>query len=106
MIETIPEAGTPAGKDFRPPVPYKRLKPEYTSLAFLYDARATVDILIDLDEKGNIMRTEITRWAGFGLDESVERAVRQMNWRPAERNGKPLPMRFLVRYNFKKIEKE
>jgi hypothetical protein len=48
----------------------------------------------------------ITRWAGFELDESVAKAVRSMNWRPAERNGKPLPVRFLLRYNFKKIEKD
>ena len=40
------------------------------------------------------------------LDESVDKTVRAMNWRPAERNGKSLPMRFLVRYNFKKIDKE
>jgi hypothetical protein len=29
-----------------------------------------------------------------------------MNWRPAERNGKTLPMRFLLRYNFKKAEQD
>jgi hypothetical protein len=65
-----------------------------------------VEIVIDADASGRIMRTEITRWAGYGLDESVDKTVRAMNWRPAERNGKSLPMRFLVRYNFKKIDKE
>ena len=62
--------------------------------------------MVDLDANGNILRTDVVRWAGFGLDESVEKTVRSMNWRPAERNGKTLPMRFLVRYNFKKIEKD
>jgi len=75
-------------------------------MAFLYDVKGTVEVMVDLDDKGNIIKTEIARWAGFGLDESVIDAVRKMNWRPAERNGKPLPTHFLLRYNFKKSEKE
>jgi hypothetical protein len=50
--------------------------------------------------------SKIVRWAGFGLEEAVERAVRSMNWRPAMRNGKALPMRVLLRYNFRKVEKD
>jgi hypothetical protein len=105
-IEEVPAENTPAAKNFRAPVPYLRIAPEKTPLAFLYDIKATVDIQVDLDADGKILRTEIVRWAGFGLDGSVDAAVRKMNWRPAERNGKTLPIRFLLRYNFKKIEKE
>ena len=105
-METPPDDSFPTAKDFRAPVPFRRIKPEYTSEAFLYNVAATVDIVLDLDKDGKILRTEIQRWAGYGLDESVERTVRSMNWRPAMRSGKPLPLRFLVRYNFKKIEKE
>lgn len=103
-IEEVPDANSPDAKNFRAPIPYRRLKPEYTAIAGLYDVAATVEILVDLDATGTIERTEITRWAGFGLDEAVEKAVRQMNWRPAERGGKTLSMRFLLRYNFKKLE--
>jgi hypothetical protein len=105
-IEEMPPENSPEAKSFRGPVPYKRIKPEYTGVAYLYGVAATVDILLDLDEKGNILRTEIVRWAGYGLDEAVTDAVRKMNWRPAERAGKPLPLRVLLRYNFKKVEKE
>jgi hypothetical protein len=105
-IEEMPPENSPEAKSFRPPIPYKRIKPEYTGVAYLYAVAATVDILLDLDEKGNILRTEIVRWAGYGLDEAVTDAVRKMNWRPAERAGKPLPLRVLLRYNFKKVEKE
>ena len=104
-LEEPPDDNSPAAKNFRAPVPFRRLKPEYTADAFLYNIEATVEIVVDLDNKGKIIRTEIVRWAGYGLDESVEKTVRSMNWRPAERNSKPLPMRFLLRYNFKKIEK-
>jgi hypothetical protein len=105
-LEEMPLENSPEAKSFRSPVPYKRIKPEYTAVAYLYGVAATVDILLDLDEKGNILRTEIVRWAGYGLDEAVTDAVRKMNWRPAERAGKPLPLRVLLRYNFKKVEKE
>jgi hypothetical protein len=105
VVEEVPIEGTAAAKDFRSPVPYRRLKPEYTRTAYLYDVAATVEATVDLDDKGNITRAMITRWAGYGLDESVLAVIRSMNWRPAERGGKPLPIRFLLRYNFKKLEK-
>lgn len=88
--------------DFRAPVPYKRVKPAYTEIAFLYDVRATVDVVVYLDEKGEIVRTDVARWAGFGLEESVIKNIRSMNWRPATIAGKSLATRFLIRYNFKK----
>ncbi len=103
-IEEPSLAGTPGAKGFVAPIPFRRIKPEYTMTAYLYNVTATVEILVDLDVAGNITRTEIVRWAGYGLDESVEKAVRSMNWRPAERKKKPLPMRVLLRYNFKKTE--
>lgn len=105
-LEEVPDANSPAAKNFRSPIPYRRFKPEYTAEAALYDITATVDVLVDTNAVGSIMRTDVVRWAGYGLDESVEKTVRQMNWRPATRNGKPLPMRFLLRYNFRKVEKQ
>jgi protein TonB len=96
----------PDSKTMRPAMPYRRIKPAYTDIAFLYDIKATVDAEVSVDEKGTVRRIDILRWAGFGLDESAIEAVNKMNWRPGERNGKPLAMRVLLRYNFTKIEKE
>ncbi|MGI8493871.1 MAG: energy transducer TonB [Pyrinomonadaceae bacterium] len=102
----LPDENSPEAKNFRPPLPFRRFKPEYTETANLYGAAATVDAVLDLDEKGKVSRVEITRWAGYGLDESVEQTIRKMQWRAAERNGKPLAIRVLLRYNFKKTENE
>jgi len=104
-MEEPPDATSPLAKGFRAPIPFRRIKPEYTEIAALFDVAATVEITVDLDAAGTILRTEITRSAGYGLDESVEKAVRTMNWLSASRNGKPLAMRFLLRYNFKKVDK-
>lgn len=104
-IEAVPAENSAAARNFRPPLPFKRLKPAYTSLAYLYGVEATIEIELDVDANGAAARHKIVRWAGFGLDESVLETVRQMNWRHAERDGKALPMRVLLRYNFKKLEK-
>lgn len=103
-IKDLPDENSPEAKGFRPPLPYKRIKPEYTKLAGFYRVAATVDILVDVGANGEILKTEIVRWAGYGLDESVEKTVREMNWRAADRNGKPLAMRVLLRYNFKDVK--
>jgi TonB family protein len=103
--EELPDSESPDSKNLRPPLPYKRISPKYTEIANLYGVAATVDILVDVDENGRVLRTEINRWAGFGLDESVVQTVTEMNWRPADRNGKRIPMRVMLRYNFKKVEK-
>jgi hypothetical protein len=103
-LEELPAEDSPEAKNFRPPLPYKRIKPEYTKIANLHSVEATVDAEIDVDANGKILKTEIVRWAGFGLDESVMETIYKMQWRAASRGGKNLPIRVLLRYNFKKIE--
>lgn len=103
-VDTFPDLESPDRRDYRPPLPFRRLKPKYTDLASLYDILATVDVAVEFDRHGKVIKTEILRWAGFGLDESVIETVKKMHWRPGERNGKPLPMRVLLRYNFKNID--
>lgn len=99
-----PEEGSPTFGDFRPPLPYKRISPTYTSSASLYGIEATVDIEVEFDSEGRVRKTFVRRWAGFGLDESVDAAVRKMNWRPASKSGRNVPVRVLLRYNFKNIK--
>jgi TonB family protein len=100
----LPGEDSPESKKFRPPLPYRRFKPQYTDAANLYNVAATVDAAVDIDENGKVLRIEILRWAGYGLDESVAETIRKMQWQPALREGKALPIRVLLRYNFKKLE--
>ena len=94
--------GSTASDDLREPAPYRRLRPSYTEAAARAEAEATVDAVVDLDEAGEVVSVEIERWAGFGLDESVAATVRQMHFRPAARDGRPVPSRVLLRYNFRR----
>ena len=86
----------------RLPRPYRRFTPAYPESAAKAEAEATVDVLVDLDEEGEVKRVEIARWAGFGLDESTIETVKRLHFFPAKRNGISIPLRVLLRYNFRK----
>ena len=106
VIEGAPDDENSANaQGLRLPRPYRRLLPGYPDTAATAEAEATVDVLVDLDEKGEVNRVEIARWAGFGLDEATIATVRQLHFFPAMRNGTPIPLRILLRYNFRKPAK-
>jgi hypothetical protein len=102
VIEVMSDETAEADNSTRPPRPFRRVKPEYTEAASHSRVEAIVDALADIDEKGEATHVEIARWAGYGLDESVIGAVKQMHFFPAMRDRRAIPMRVLLRYNFRK----
>jgi TonB family protein len=102
VIEMMSDDDSDTNKDVRAPRPYRRLKPPYPQTAAIAEVEATVDVLLDIDARGEIGRVEITRWAGYGLDQSVIDTVKQMHFFPAMRDGVAIPLRVLLRYNFRK----
>lgn len=103
LIEEAPENDNIAtAQGLSLPKPYRRLRPGYPESAARADVEATVDVLVDVGADGEVSRIEVARWAGFGLDETTVATVRQLHFFPAKRNGIPIPMRVLLRYNFRK----
>jgi TonB family protein len=103
LIEEAPDDEKAAEVNgIRLPRPFRRLKPEYPQTAARADAEATVDVAVEVGADGEISDVQIVRWAGFGLDDSTVATVRQMHFFPAMKNGTPIPMRVLLRYNFRK----
>jgi hypothetical protein len=100
-IYQINESSESNEQALRTPLPFRRFSPASTSLAQYLRIEAVVDIEVAIDEKGYITQTKIMRWGGFGLDETVTETVRKMNFRPAILAGKAIPVRFLLRYNFR-----
>ena len=100
VIDLMPDAEASDG--VRAPRPFRRPKPAYPEAAAHDQVEATVDVLVDIDAKGKVGQVEIARWAGYGLDESVMNTVKQMDFFPAMRDGVAIPMRVLLRYNFRK----
>lgn len=102
LVEEASEENNPARQGFRPPLPFRRLRPVYPATAAHAGAEATVDVMVEIRADGEVGDIEVVRWAGFGIDEATVETVRQMHFRPAERDGAPVPVRALLRYNFRR----
>jgi TonB family protein len=103
IIEVMSDDDSSGGnKEVRAPRPLRRFKPPYPESAARAEVEAVVDVLADIDARGEVGKVEIARWAGYGLDQSVIDTVRQMHFFPAMRNGVAIPMRVMLRYNFRK----
>jgi TonB family protein len=103
LVEEAPEDDNAAeAQGLRLPRPFRRLRPAYPESAARAEIEATVDVLVDVGADGEVGQIQVARWAGFGLDETTVATVRQLHFFPASRNGKPVPMRVLLRYNFRK----
>ena len=103
MFEDFPDEGSPRAVGFKPPEFLNRVRPEYTTEASQADMTATVEAMVVFGSNGEVGEIEIIRWAGFGLDESSERAIRQLKFKPAIRDGKVVSVRALIRYNFRRV---
>ncbi|MGE0127125.1 MAG: energy transducer TonB [Blastocatellales bacterium] len=100
LIEVFPD--DPDAQGMERPVFYHRLKPAYTEQADLSGITATVELEVVFGADGKVGDVEVTRWAGFGLDESAAATVRLLGFKPARRDGKNVTIRALVRYNFRR----
>ncbi len=105
VLDLSTDEGASVNRDMREPAPYRRLRPAYTDAAARAEAEATVDALVEIGADGEVADVRVVRWAGFGLDEEVVATVRRMHFRPAQREGEPVPVRVLLRYNFRKPPK-
>ncbi|HWQ32454.1 MAG TPA: energy transducer TonB [Blastocatellia bacterium] len=92
----------PQAQGLAQPIFYQHLKPGYTEAAESLSIIATVELEVVFGADGRVGEVEVRRWAGFGLDESAVATVRRLRFKPAERDGRPVALRALVRYNFRR----
>lgn len=85
---------------------YQRIKPDYTEQADLANIAATVELEAVFRDDGTVGEVEVVRWAGFGLDESAMATVKKLRFKSAERDGKKLTLKGLVRYNFRRPQSQ
>ena len=85
---------------------YQRIKPDYTEQADLANIAATVELEAVFRDDGTVGEVEVVKWAGFGLDESAIATVKKLRFKSAERDGKKLTLKGLVRYNFRRPQSQ
>jgi TonB family protein len=98
------EAGTgvlSVGGDISALVPTYRFEPAYADKARLVGHQGAIALWIVVDSQGEVERAAIVRPLGLGLDQSALHAVRSWKFKPATRDGKPVPVRVMVEVSFR-----
>ncbi len=82
------------------PTPLVRPRPEPTEPARAAGVTATVVMEVCVGADGQVREVVVVRWAGYGLEAAVEKALRATRFRPALRQGRAVPAWFVAAFNF------
>lgn len=77
-----------------------RVEAQYTEVARKAGVQGIVIVKCSIDERGNVVSTEVLKALPFGLDAAAVTAVRQWKFRPAEKEGQPVPSSYNATVTF------
>lgn len=93
--------GADAGHEIRPALPAVTSEPLVSPDDLRGTAEGNVVIEITIDEAGNIVNKVVVQSLGLVIDEKVLAALENWRFRPATRDGVPIPSKQDVVYHFK-----
>lgn len=86
----------------KPPELIAQPDPRYPPLARRVGKQATVILRVLVDERGNVAQVDqISRKAGFGIDQAALEAAKDAKYRPGSEDGKPKEMWTTIRFTFR-----
>jgi TonB family protein len=92
----------PIPRDMTPPVPTYKPEPSYTPQARHDKIEGGITLWIIVDAQGNVTAVrEVSKRLGEGLDEKAIETVKTWKFKPATRNGVPVPVRVIVEITFR-----
>ncbi len=97
----LPESVFRVGKGVTPPVPVKRGEPDYTDEARLARLQGTAVLRVLIGIDGRTHETQVVRELGLGLDENAIEAISQWQFKPATKDGQPVPVIANIEVNFR-----
>jgi len=83
------------------PIPIFRPDPPYSEEARKAKLQGTVTLAIIVDVDGAVHDVHVVKPVGMGLDEKAAETVSTWKFKPAKRNGVPVPVRVLVEVTFR-----
>jgi periplasmic protein TonB len=83
------------------PIPIYQPEPPYSEEARKAKFQGVVVLSIVVDTAGNVTDVQVVRRLGLGLDEKAEDTVKTWKFKPAMRNGTPVPVRVMVEVSFR-----
>lgn len=88
-------------KGFREARPLQTVRASYPPMALRMGVEADVELKIQVDAEGNMIKAEIVKSAGMGFDDEAVKAVRQFHFEPARKDGKNIASEFTYIYRFR-----
>jgi TonB family protein len=95
-----PSRPAPSPKLTKPPAIKKQVQPTYPAEALDAGVGGDVTLSIDIAADGRVTAVAVTTSAGHGFDEAAAAAAREMEFSPAEVDGKPAPIRIQYTIHF------
>jgi TonB family protein len=83
------------------PIPIYKPEPAYSEEARKAKYQGTVVLWIIVDVSGMVTDCRVVKPLGLGLDEKAVETVRTWKFKPAMRNGSPVPVRVMVEVSFR-----
>ena len=83
------------------PIPIKAAAPDYTEEARRARFQGVSLVTLIVDSQGMPKNVRVVRPIGLGLDEKAIEAVLRYRFKPAIKNGEPLPNRISIEVNFR-----
>ena len=83
------------------PIPIYKPDPAYSEEARKAKYQGTVVLWIIVDASGAVTDCRVVKPLGLGLDEKAVETVRTWKFKPAMRNGTPVPVRVMVEVSFR-----
>ncbi len=89
------------GGNVSAPIPIYKPEPPYSEQARKAKYQGTVVLWIVVDAQGNVTDAQVVKPLGMGLDENAVNTVKTWKFKPAMRNGVPVPVKVMVEVSFR-----
>ena len=96
----VPPDAVKVGGDVREPQKIKHVQPRYPREARMARAQGTVTLEVVIGNDGRISDLVVRKGVHPALDEASVAAVRQWEYEPTTRDGKPVPVLMTVTASF------
>lgn len=92
--------GPAYGDEVKPALPVAFPDPQIARYEVPSGLQGDVIVELTIDVQGNVIETKLLQGVGHGIDEKVIAAAREWHFRPATRNGMPIPSKQDYRFHF------
>jgi protein TonB len=89
------------GGNVSAPIPIYKPEPPYSEQARKAKYQGTVVLWIIVDAAGDVTDAQVVKPLGMGLDQNAVTTVRTWKFKPAMRNGAPVPVKVMVEVSFR-----